>query len=220
MKKVILLFSGGVDSTTLLALLTQKKYDIYALIFDYGQKHNIEIKRAKKLSKIYKVKKHLIFKLNLSDICKSALTGTGRIPKDLYQKNTIPSTYVPARNTIFLSLALGWAETVKADEIYIGVNHIDYSGYPDCRPNFIKTFQKMSDLAVKKSITDKKIKIKAPLINMNKTEIIRLGRKLGVDYNLTWSCYSPTPSGKPCGKCDSCYLRKKGMGNNKLDSLT
>lgn len=213
-KKVIVLLSGGIDSTTTLAIVKSLGYAIYALSFDYGQRHNLELIRAAKIAKEFNTEEHLVFKIDLRLVADSALTSQQAVPKErtLDQINTgIPATYVPARNLIFLSIALSWAETIDAQEIYIGTNAIDYSGYPDCRPQFIETFQKCADLATKVGVEKNGIKIVSPLSGLTKSEIIQKGIGLDVNYGLTHSCYDPSPEGLACGKCDSCILRKRGF---------
>ncbi len=211
-KKAIVLLSGGLDSTTCLALAANLGYEIYALSFDYGQKQNYELELAKYNAEKFKAKDHLIIKLDNSVFQKSALANQNiEVPKDGKVPVEIPITYVPARNTIFLSYALAIAETVMAEEIFIGVNSVDYSGYPDCRPEFIAAFQKMANLALKETVENKiKININTPLIAISKAEIIKLGKENGVDYSKTLTCYDPI-SGKACGSCESCRLRKKGF---------
>jgi len=214
-KKAIVLASGGLDSTTIMALINHKGYDIYALTFDYGQRHKIELKAAQKVAKYFGAKKHLILHIELGAIGGSALTEDIPVPQGRKLKEIsssgIPITYVPARNTIFLAYALSWAEVLEATDIFIGVNAIDFSNYPDCRPEFIESFQRTANLATKAGVEGKGIRINAPLIDMTKGEIIKKGISLGVDYSMTHSCYNPKKDGLPCGKCDSCLLRKKGF---------
>ncbi|MCK4905885.1 7-cyano-7-deazaguanine synthase QueC [bacterium] len=212
MKKAVVLTSGGLDSTTVLALSKSEGFKIYALTFDYGQRHKQELSSAKKVAKYFGVIEHKIIKINLRCFGGSALTDDIRVPQGgkIKHKN-IPITYVPARNTIFLSYALAWAEVLKSHDIFIGVNAVDYSGYPDCRSEYIKAYQKMADLATKASVEGETIKIHTPLINMSKAEIIKKGIKLGVDYSITHSCYNPARNGVACSKCDSCLLRQKGF---------
>jgi 7-cyano-7-deazaguanine synthase len=214
-KKGVVLLSGGLDSTTIMAIVKHGGYDIYALSFDYGQTHKPELEAAKAVAKHFGAKRHLILPLNLNNIGGSALTGDVPIPQGRKLKEIgsgrIPITYVPARNTIFLAYALAWAEVLDARDIFIGVNAIDFSGYPDCRPEFIESFQRLANLATKAGVEGKGIKIHAPLISMTKGEIIKKGISLGVDYAMTHTCYSPGKDGLPCGKCDSCLLRKKGF---------
>jgi 7-cyano-7-deazaguanine synthase len=215
-KKAVILVSGGLDSTTCLAIAQKQGYELYALTLSYGQRHRVEIKAARKIAKAYHVEKHLELEVPLASIGGSALTDPKvKVPKQRSLKEMgkgIPSTYVPARNTVFLSLALAWAEVLGAEDIFIGVNALDYSGYPDCRPEFIRAYEKLAKLATKKGVEGKwKLKIHTPLIRMSKAQIIRAGLKLGVDYGLTHSCYDPLPDGRACGRCDSCLLREKGF---------
>jgi 7-cyano-7-deazaguanine synthase len=213
--KAVVLLSGGIDSATTLAVAESQGYELYALSFRYGQRHRVEIDAARRIARMIGVRKHLVMNLDLRKIGGSALTDDMNVPKrlsvaDITKK--IPVTYVPARNTIFLSFALAWAEVLGADHIFIGVNALDYSGYPDCRPEYIRAFEKMARLATKAGVEDKRrIKIHAPLIHMSKGQIIRTGIKLGVDYRLTHSCYDPPAAGVACGRCDSCLLRLKGF---------
>ncbi|MGA1825863.1 MAG: 7-cyano-7-deazaguanine synthase QueC [bacterium] len=214
-KKAVVLLSGGIDSTTCMAIAKQEGYELYVLTFDYKQRHLIEINAAKRIAAIFKVKKHLILSIPLRDIGGSALTDTIEVPKNQPLgtiSDSIPVTYVPARNTIFLSFALAWAESLSITNIFIGVNAIDYSGYPDCRPEFIAAFENLATIATKIGIEDKRsIKIHTPLITLTKDQIIRKGIELGIDYSITHSCYDPGSDGHPCGMCDSCQLRKKGF---------
>lgn len=220
-KKAIVLLSGGLDSTTALAIAKNKGFDVYTLSFDYGQRHKIELSLAKKIAKKYLVKEHKIAKIDLRIFGGSALTSEISVPKNQkILQNKIPITYVPARNTIFLSYALAYAEVIGAFDIFIGVNAIDYSGYPDCRPDFIKTFTKLAKLATAAGVENKgNFKIHTPLIKLSKKEIIQLGIKNGVDYSMTHSCYDPIVMGKKiisCGKCDSCKLRLEGFNAANL----
>ena len=213
--KAVVLLSGGIDSATILAIAKDRGFDLYALSFRYGQRHIIELEAAKRIALCNKVAEHLIIDIDLRRIGGSALTADIAVPKsrnvEQMGKN-IPVTYVPARNTIFLSYALAWAEVIGADDIFIGVNALDYSGYPDCRPEYIAAYEQMANLATKAGVeSGKKLKINAPLIQMSKSQIIRKGIELGVDYSLTHSCYDPLPSGDACGECDSCLLRLKGF---------
>ncbi len=218
-KKAIVLFSGGLDSTTVLALAQHEGFEVYALSFDYGQRHKIELEFAKKIAQKYQIAQHKIANIDLRIFGGSALTAEIAVPKDQEvfsnEAKKIPITYVPARNTIFLSYALAYAEVVQASDIFIGVNAIDYSGYPDCREEFILAFEKMANLATAASVEGGyKIKIHTPLIKMSKKEIIAAGTKLGVDYSMTFSCYDPIVKGsqvEACGKCDSCLLRENGF---------
>jgi 7-cyano-7-deazaguanine synthase len=213
--KAVVLLSGGIDSATTLAIAKDMGFDVYALSFRYGQRHAVELKAARRIAKNFNVVRHLIVDIDLRKIGGSALTADIEVPKNrdaFDMKKDIPATYVPARNTIFLSYALAWAEVVGSGDIFIGVNVLDYSGYPDCRPAYIAAYEKMANLATKAGVEGKqKLKIHAPLIRLSKSEIIRKGIELGVDYNLTHSCYDPSPSGKACGECDSCILRLKGF---------
>jgi 7-cyano-7-deazaguanine synthase len=213
--RAVVLCSGGLDSTTVMAMAKKQGYEIYGLSFRYGQRHEIEIEAAHRVSRFFSVSQHLVLNLDLDKIGGSALTDAIDVPKGRSQQDMdagIPVTYVPARNTIFLSYALAWAEVLGAADIYIGVNAIDYSGYPDCRPDYIAAFEAMANLATKAGVEGTtKIKIHAPLLHMTKAEIITAGVALGVDYSLTHSCYDPLPDGSPCGQCDSCILRKKGF---------
>ena len=214
-QKAVILSSGGLDSTTVMYLLKNQGYAIYSLSFNYGQRHKYELNAAKKLANIIGAAKHLVLNIELNKIGGSALTDNIDVPKadkNPGHDNAIPVTYVPARNTIFLSYALAWAEVIGASHIFIGVNALDYSGYPDCRPEYIKAYEKMARLATKTGVEGTtKIKIVTPLINLTKAEIIKKGIALGIDYSLTHSCYAPSIDGKACGRCESCVLRKKGF---------
>jgi 7-cyano-7-deazaguanine synthase len=222
-KKAVVLLSGGIDSATTLAMAKDLGYEAYAISFRYGQRHHFEIEAAKKIARTIGVRRHLIMDIDLSSFGGSALTGKIPVPKKEKVKDIgkeIPVTYVPARNIIFLSLALGWAEALGANDIFIGVNAIDYSGYPDCRREFIKAFEKAANLGTKSGVEGKRIKIHTPLISLSKAEIVKKGLKLGVDYSLTHSCYDPDENGKACGRCDSCLLRKKGFKEAKVEDPT
>lgn len=214
-KKAVVLSSGGLDSTTVMAIAKAEGYEIYSLSFRYGQRHSQELEAAQRVAKALAVSEHMVIDIDLGKIGGSALTDRIDVPKartEEEMKKEIPITYVPARNTIFLSYALAWAEVLEASDIFIGVNAIDYSGYPDCRSEYIKSFENMANLAIKAAVEGKmKINIRTPLIQMTKAEIICKGMELGVDYRLTHSCYDPSPDGKSCGECDSCLLRKKGF---------
>lgn len=213
MSKAVILLSGGLDSTTALAIAKEQNYDCYALSFDYGQKQRSELESSISIAKKSNVIEHRIMKISLSDIGGSALTDKAiDVPKHV-ESEEIPITYVPARNTIFLSFALAWAEVVNSQTIFIGVNALDYSGYPDCRPEFIEAFETMANLATKQSVEGNRIQIKTPLINMTKAEIITKGLSLGVDYSATTSCYDANALGEACGECDACVLRKNGFSN-------
>jgi len=213
MSKAVILLSGGLDSTTVLAIAKSRDYECYALSFDYGQKQKSELNSAIEIAKSYQVKEHRIMKVSLSDIGGSALTDKSINIPDYKKSSGIPVTYVPARNTIFLSLALAWSEIMGSNDIFIGVNSVDYSGYPDCRPEYIEAFEKMANLATKNAVMGKKITIHTPLIYLNKVEIIGEGQKLGVDYSKTITCYRANDLGEACGKCDACELRKIGFKN-------
>jgi 7-cyano-7-deazaguanine synthase len=213
--KAVVLLSGGVDSTTALAIARREGFEVYALTFRYGQRHAIEIEAAQRVAHEYRVSRHEIVEFDLRRFGGSALTDDIAVPKDRSPEamgRDIPVTYVPARNTIFLSFALAWAEVVGANDIFIGVNALDYSGYPDCRPEYIAAFETMASLATKAGVEGgQRLRIHTPLIALSKHEIIRTGIALGVDYALTASCYDPTPAGEACGRCDSCVLRLKGF---------
>ena len=220
MSKAIILLSGGLDSTTVLAIAKEQGYECYALSFDYGQKQRSELKSSKKISNQFQVIEHRIMQISLNDIGGSALTDKNiSIPK-YSDSNEIPITYVPARNTIFLSFALAWAEVIDCQNIFIGVNALDYSGYPDCRPEFIKAFEDMANLATKQSVEGDRINIMTPLINMSKAEIIQTGLRLGVNYSETTSCYDANANGEACGECDACVLRRNGFNNAKVNDPT
>ncbi|MEQ9115437.1 MAG: 7-cyano-7-deazaguanine synthase QueC [Rickettsiales bacterium] len=223
-KRAIAIVSGGIDSTTLLAKLINEGYEVDVLSFLYGQRNTFEINKVKKIAKSYNVVTHKIIKLNLDQIGGSALTAEIDVPKNNYDKNSsdkdIPVTYVPARNTIFLSYALGWAEVRKINHIFFGAHIVDYSNYPDCRPEYIDAFEKMANLATEMGIKGKKIFIEAPFVKMAKSDIIKIGLDLGVDYSETISCYDPSLEGKSCGKCDACIIRLEGFAkNNKKDPI-
>lgn len=222
-KKAVVLVSGGLDSATTLAIARDSEYDCYALSFNYGQRHQIELESAKIVSTAMGVVEHKVVYLGLGDIGGSALTDDNiAVPQNaaLDIPEGIPVTYVPARNTVFLSLALGWAEVLDAEAIFIGVNAVDYSGYPDCRPEYIKAFQAMANLATKKGVEGQLIQIETPLIHLSKAEIIQKGSGLGVDYAQTLSCYAPDTEGKACGRCDSCRLRQQGFAAANIPDPT
>ena len=208
--KAVVLLSGGLDSATCLAMAKAENFQCYALSFDYGQRHECELEAAKEVAAAIGVTEHIIIKIDLRLWGGSALTANIDVP-DAGSSNGIPVTYVPGRNLIFLSFAVGWAETIQAKDIFIGVNSVDYSGYPDCRPQFIEAFSKCAEVATTAADEGWKFNIHAPLQNLNKAEIIRRGMELGVDYSLTRSCYNPSPAGLACGKCDSCSLRRQGF---------
>jgi 7-cyano-7-deazaguanine synthase len=215
--KAVVLLSGGIDSSTTLAIARNMGFDLYALSFSYGQRHEIELHAARLIARHFGVSRHITLDIDLKLFGSSALTDDIDVPKSrnmAEMAHEIPVTYVPARNTIFLSYALAWAEVLESGDIFIGVNALDYSGYPDCRPEFIAAYERMAALATKAAVEGKqKLKIHAPLIRMTKAQIIRKGLELGVDYSLTHSCYDPTGSGEACGECDSCLLRLRGFQN-------
>ncbi len=214
-KDALILTSGGLDSTTCLAMAADEGYKLYSLTFDYGQRHRIELEKTRLIAEYFDVQKHLVIKFDMRLIGGSVLTGPGTVPvceKEDDSHDEIPSTYVPARNLIFLSFGLAWAETLNIQDIFIGVNAVDYSGYPDCRPEFVSSFEKTANLALKDAVENRiKIRIHTPLMYMSKAEIIKTGTALGVDYGMTHSCYDPSEKGKSCGVCDSCRLRLKGF---------
>jgi 7-cyano-7-deazaguanine synthase len=213
MKKAVVLYSGGLDSTTCMAIAREQGYTPYALSFAYGQRHTVELEKAREYAPLIGAEEHMVIDIDLRKMGGSALTADIDVPKSGVAEDEIPVTYVPARNTIFLSFALGWAEVLGAADIYIGVNALDYSGYPDCRPEFIQSFEQMANLATKAGVEGHPYHIHAPLLNLTKAQIIQKGLSLGVDYQLTHSCYDPTPEGLSCGQCDSCRLRLKGFAD-------
>jgi len=219
-KKAVVLLSGGLDSSTVLAIARSEGFGLYAMSFRYGQRHSLELESASRIARAIGVERHLIVDIDLRAIGGSALTDQLEVPKHHAVEeitSAIPVTYVPARNTIFLSFALAWSEALDIADIFIGVNALDYSGYPDCRPEYIDAFERMAQLATKAGVEGHmNLKIHAPLIAMTKTEIIQTGLKLGVDYSLTHSCYDPSAEGLACGKCDSCLLRLKGFAEAGL----
>ena len=210
MQKAVVLLSGGLDSATCLAIARSQGFECYCLSFEYGQRHAIETKRAMDVARALGAEEHRTVGIDLGAFGGSALTDDIEVPKGGLAEG-IPVTYVPARNTIFLSYALAYAEVIGAQDIYVGVNALDYSGYPDCRPEYLAAFERMANLATKAAVEGRKVTIHTPLIDMTKAEIIAEGQKLGVDYAMTTSCYEPAPSGEPCGLCDSCRLRAKGF---------
>ncbi len=214
-KKAIVLSSGGIDSTTAMAIAKSEGYRIYSLSFSYGQRHSLELEAARKVARFFGADKHLVINIDLRVFGGSALTDDIEVPKgrsDEDMERSIPITYVPARNTIFLSYALAWAEILGISDIFIGVTAIDYSGYPDCRPEYIEAFERMANLATREAIEGRtRVKIRTPLIALSKADIIKRGVELGVDYSITHSCYDPASDGRGCGRCDSCLLRKKGF---------
>jgi 7-cyano-7-deazaguanine synthase len=218
-KKAVVLVSGGLDSATVLAIAKQQGYECYALSFDYGQRHNSELAAASKLASTYNVADHKTINLGMGEFGGSALTDN-HIDVPLEETQGIPVTYVPARNTVFLSIALGWAEVLEAKDIFIGVNAVDYSGYPDCRPDFIKGFEKLANLATKVGVEEGGFKVHAPLIDLSKEQIILRGMQLNVDYSVTVSCYQASANGGACGECESCRLRKQGFEKAKVTDTT
>ena len=210
--QAVVLLSGGLDSYTAAAVVQNEGAELYALSIDYGQRHAIELEAARAVARKLGVARHVEIAIDLSKFGGSALTTTAPVPKDRpLDAPGIPVTYVPARNTVFLSLALGWAEVLAADQIVIGVNALDYSGYPDCRPAFIRAFQQLATLATRAGVDGSPPTVRTPLIDLSKAEIIRLGISLGLDYAITHSCYDPSGDGRPCGHCDSCIIRAKGF---------
>lgn len=220
-KKAVVLLSGGADSTTALAVATREGYATYALSFRYGQRHKHELECAAKVARYFNVAEHVTFDVNIGAFGGSALTADIDVPKNRAiedMERDIPVTYVPARNTVFLSIALSWAEVLGAHDIFIGVNALDYSGYPDCRPEYIEAFEKMANLATKAGVEGRQnLKIHTPLIQLTKAQILRLGQSLGVAYGVTSSCYDPSERGQPCGRCDACLLRLKGFREAGLE---
>jgi 7-cyano-7-deazaguanine synthase len=223
-KKAIVLLSGGLDSATVVRIAQNEGFDVYALSFQYGQRHSVELTAANKIAQELGVIEHKTANLDLRLFGGSALTDDIDVPKygeGEDPSSDIPVTYVPARNTIFLSFALAYAETIGAKDIFIGVNALDYSGYPDCRPEYIDAYAKMANLATKAGVSDEEtIKIQTPLIDMTKSEIVSIGTELGVDYSMTISCYDPDEDGRACGNCDSCLLRQRGFKEAELDDPT
>ena len=214
MKRAVVLLSGGLDSSTTVAICRDEGYEIYTLSFRYGQRHEREIAAAKKIAVALGVHEHRVAEIDLRIFGGSALTDMIDVPKNRAESEIaagVPITYVPARNTIFLSYALAWAEVLDASDIFIGVNALDYSGYPDCRPEFITAFENLAKLATKSGVEGQRFRIHAPLISLSKAEIIRRGTELGLDFSLTHSCYDPTTDGRACGRCDSCQIRLKGF---------
>ena len=211
--KAVVLVSGGLDSTTCLAIAREQDFDLYALTLNYGQRHDHELNSARMIIDFFNIHDHSIIDIDLAQFGGSALTDQIDVPKkrDLSDMDEIPVTYVPARNTVFLSLALAWAEVLGSFDIFIGVNALDYSGYPDCRPEYISSFEKTANLATKAGVSGSSFRIHTPLIDLTKSEIVKVGMDLGVDYSLTSSCYDPDQEGNPCGLCDACYLRLKGF---------
>jgi 7-cyano-7-deazaguanine synthase len=219
MKKAVVLLSGGLDSATTLAIAQAEGYAAHALSFRYGQRHAVELEAARRVATAAAVGGHVIADIDLRAFGGSALTSDLEVPKQrsaAEMGDGIPVTYVPARNTVFLSFAVAWAEVLEADDVFIGVNALDYSGYPDCRPEYIAAYEQMAKLATRRGVEGARLQIHAPLIDLTKAEIIRRGLELGVDYAQTHSCYDPTPTGEACGQCDSCLLRLKGFAENGI----
>jgi 7-cyano-7-deazaguanine synthase len=212
-KNAVVLLSGGLDSATCLLIAREEGYEVFALSFDYHQRHAIELERARELARRYGAREHRIVRIDFPAAESSALTNRSRpIPKDRLGIEAIPTTYVPARNTLFLSHAVAWGEAIEAGDIFIGANALDYSGYPDCRPEFLEAFARMANLGTKAGAEERlQFHIRAPLLSMTKAQIVTRGAALGLDFSLTSSCYDPSPPGQPCGHCDSCLLRAKGF---------
>ena len=215
-KQAVVLLSGGLDSMVCAGLARQSGFDLLALTIDYKQRHRIELEAAAKIARSLGAVRHIVLPLDLSRFGGSALTGDGEVPKDVDDAG-IPITYVPARNTIFLSICLGWAEAAGARDLYIGVNALDYSGYPDCRPDFVAAFENLANSATKAGIEGDRFTVHTPLLHMTKADIAREAHRLGLDPGMSWSCYDPTPEGRPCGHCDSCRLRAKGFAEAGLN---
>ena len=218
-KKAVVLLSGGLDSSTVLAIAQSEGYSVYAISFRYGQRHQLELGCASRIAQAANVTRHVIVEIDLSQFGGSALTAAIDVPKHDSADQIgadIPVTYVPARNTVFLSLALAYAESIGASDIFLGVNALDYSGYPDCRPEYIRAFEAMANLGTKAGVSGSPIRLHTPLIQLTKAEIIQLGLKLGVDYSRTSSCYDPLPTGQACGHCDACLLRLRGFAQNNI----
>lgn len=220
-KQAVVLLSGGLDSATVAAIAVSEGFVVHALSFSYGQRHSLELEAARRVAESLRVAEHRIVAIDLRVFGGSALTDDIDVPKGRDSKEMgagIPITYVPARNTIFLSFALAWAEVLGSSDIFIGVNALDYSGYPDCRPEFIRAFEQMANLATKAGVEGRQnLTIHTPLMHLTKAQIIHKGMQLGIDYSLTSSCYDPAPDGRPCGECDSCLLRRKGFRENGID---
>ena len=219
-RRAVVLLSGGLDSTTTLAIARSEGFESYALTFRYGQRHEVEIEAARRIAALYRVANHVVAEIDLRAFGGSALTDDIAVPKARAASEIaegIPVTYVPARNTIFLSFALAWAEVLAASDIFIGVNALDYSGYPDCRPQYIEAFQRLADLATKAGVEGRqKLIIHTPLISLTKAQIVKRGIELGVDYSLTVTCYDPSTDGAACGQCDACLLRLRGFAENAM----
>ena len=211
-EKCILLLSGGLDSATCLLIARKEELDVHALSFDYGQRHAVELDCARELARRYGAASHKIARLDLAVPSASVLTDRARaVPRNALGEVPIPPTYVPARNTLFLAHALAWAEAIGARDLFLGANALDYSGYPDCRPEFLDAFERMANLGTKAGVDGARFRVRAPLLALSKSQIVRLGAELGLDFALTTSCYDPSEEGRPCGACDSCLLREKGF---------
>ena len=219
-KKAVNLLSGGLDSTTVLAIAKAQGFECYALSFDYGQKQNSELTAAQRVAKEFDAKAHRVMRISLGELGGSALTDETIDVPEFADSEQIPVTYVPARNTVFLSFAMAWAEVLEAQDIFIGVNALDYSGYPDCRPEFVQAFETMANLATKQGIEGKRLKIHTPLIDLHKSEIIQKGLSLGVDYSQTTTCYQANENGEACGVCDACEYRKLGFKEAGVEDPT
>lgn len=215
--RAIVLVSGGLDSATALAIARDQGFTCFGLSFDYGQRHRVELEMASRQAVLQGTEQHLVLPIDLRQFGGSALTADLDVPKNAHDPASIPITYVPARNTVFLSLALAWAEVLGARDIFIGVNALDYSGYPDCRPEFIAAFESLANLATRAGVEGDRFRIQTPLIDMTKADIVRMGMRLGVDFGATSSCYDPAPTGTPCGGCDSCLLRARGFAEAGFD---
>ena len=214
MKKAVILVSGGLDSATVLAIAQAAGYTCYAVSFDYGQRHSAELEAARQVAARAKVEEHRIVSIDLSQFGGSALTDESiDVPDANTSEDAIPITYVPARNTVFLSLALAWSEVLGACDIFVGVNAVDYSGYPDCRPEFIRAYENMANLATRAGVEEQQLAVHAPLMSLTKAQIVHQGTELGVDYSMTLSCYQADATGAACGVCDSCFLRREGFAN-------
>ncbi|MBN1306468.1 MAG: 7-cyano-7-deazaguanine synthase QueC [Chitinispirillaceae bacterium] len=223
MRKAVVLLSGGIDSATCCGLAHRDGYALYAMSFAYGQRHRVELDAAKRLARFFEARQHSIVSIDLRAFGGSSLTSERPVPKNRdigNESGGIPDTYVPARNTIFLSFALGWAEVLGCRDIFIGVNAVDYSGYPDCRPEFVDAYQKMARLATRAGVEGRGVTLHAPLQSLTKAQIITLGIECGVDYSLTHSCYDPSPDGAACGACDSCRIRKRGFEEAGVEDPT
>ncbi len=218
--KAVVLLSGGMDSATAAAVALDRGFEVHALSFRYGQRHAKELEAARRVADHLGLRRHVVLDIDLRAFGGSALTADLDVPKDTPLERIgsgIPVTYVPARNTIFLSFALGWAETLEAADIFIGANALDYSGYPDCRPEYIAAFERMANLATRAGVEGRRLRVHTPLISLSKAEIVKLGTGLGVDYALTWSCYDPAPDGTACGRCEACILRRKGFSQAGIE---